>query len=147
MPLFQISSELFPPSSVILDPDTHASCGTPEHTPSIVINDYLPMVPPEHIRPFLTGMFLANVHPFVPFVTITHQNRTPIPPFFTVTCPNPPNTIWMIEVIPLFSKFPISKQLACPDEISQLRHRLLWIFSFCSIEIAPEDAGVSSRPQ
>lgn len=90
-----------------------------------------------------------------PFVTITHQNRTTIPTFFT--CPNPPtdqilisikdvdglfnipNTIRMIPIIP---HFPIRKQLARPDEISQLRHRLLWIVSFCSIEIAPEDAAV-----
>ena len=53
-----ISTELFSSPGAILDPDTHASCGTPEHTPSVVANDYFPRVPLKHICPFLTSMFL-----------------------------------------------------------------------------------------
>lgn len=53
-----ISLELFSSIGAILDPDTHASCGTPEHTPSVVTNDYFPRVPLKHICPFLTSVFL-----------------------------------------------------------------------------------------
>ena len=53
-----ISSKFFSSSGAILDPDTYASRRTPEHTPSVVTNDYLPRVPLKHICPLLTSMFL-----------------------------------------------------------------------------------------
>jgi hypothetical protein len=48
---------------------------------------------------------------------------------------NLPDTIRMIPIIPHVS---ICKQLTCPHKISQLRHRLLWIIPFGSIEVTPE---------
>lgn len=53
-----ISSKFFSSPGTILDPDTYASRRTPEHTPSVVTNDYLPRVPLKHICPFLTSVFL-----------------------------------------------------------------------------------------
>jgi hypothetical protein len=48
-------------------------------------------------------------------------------------------------MIPIISHISICKQLACPHKISQLRHRLLWIIPFGSIEVTPEYASTLKK--
>jgi hypothetical protein len=48
---------------------------------------------------------------------------------------NLPDTV---RVIPIILHLSIRKQLARPDEISQLRHRSLWIIPFGAVKVTPE---------
>jgi len=92
-----------------------------------------------------------------PFFPIAYNNRTsipslpthPDPPYRKLSASSPkrqtpnvesqprnsPNTIHMVPIIPQLA---IRKQLTRPNKITQLRHRLLWIIPFCSVEVAPE---------
>lgn len=94
---------LIPPLRLTVHPNRNTPVSNGEKSPTIGTNHDLPGTPPKQIRPGLTGLVLANKHPFARMLpSVRHDNGQAMAPgMYRMPKARETDAVWLVKVIVL----------------------------------------------
>lgn len=140
----QLLPEFLPSFSILIHEDAHAALPANELAKSILPNLDLPVTPAKHVRPLLTGVHLANVHPLGSGAGIGKDDGTPEAAVPRAVA-HEPEARRVVEVVGLLT---VGVELAREGELGQDaaargREGLLLALRVDAVQVSVPDAGVS----